>query len=136
MFVLNLVTPEKKIANELEVEEVVVPGDRGQLTFLPGHAPLITTLQLGVVKFRPKGSQTFTSAIVSWGYCEVNPTGVNVMAETAESIEEIDRERAEAALKKAQKRLAEPNMEPNQMEKYQRKVRRALARIEVSKATH
>jgi len=136
MFVLNLVTPEKKIASELEVEEVIVPGDRGQLTFLPGHAPLITTLQLGVVKFRPKGSQTFTSAIVSWGYCEVNPNGVNVLVETAESVEEIDRERAEAALKRAQKRLAEPNMEPNQLEKYQRKVKRALARLDHSKTSH
>ena len=136
MFVLNLVTPEKKVASDLEVEEVIVPGERGQLTFLPGHAPLITTLQLGVVKFRPKGSQTFTSAIVSWGYCEVNANGVNVLAETAESVEEIDRERAEAALKKAQRRLAEPNMEPNQVEKYQRKVKRALARIGHSKATH
>lgn len=136
MFVLNLVTPEKKIASELEVEEVIVPGERGQLTFLPGHAPLITTLQVGVVKFRAKGQQGYSSAIVSWGYCEVNPNGVNVLAETAESVEEIDRERAEASLKKSQKRLAEPNMEPNQMQKYQRKVKRALARIEHSKSIH
>jgi F-type H+-transporting ATPase subunit epsilon len=136
MFVLNLVTPEKKIASDLEVEEVVIPAERGQLTLLPGHAPLITTLHTGVVKFRAKGAQTFTSAVVSWGYCEVNPNGVNVLAETAESVEEIDRERAEAALKKAQKRLAEPNMEPDQIRKYQRKVKRALARIDHTKTTH
>lgn len=136
MFVLNLVTPEKRIASDLEVEEVVIPAARGQLTLLPGHAPLITTLHTGVVKFRPKGGQNFTTAVVSWGYCEVNPNGVNVLAETAESVEEIDRERAEAALKKAQKRLAEPNMEPNQIQKYQRKVKRALARIDHTKTTH
>jgi F-type H+-transporting ATPase subunit epsilon len=136
MFVLNLVTPDKKIATDLEVDEVIVPGDRGQLTFLPGHAPLITTLHLGVVKFRPKGQTQYVSAVVSWGYCEVNPNGVNVLAETAESIEEIDRERAEAAIKRAQKKIMEPNLEPNQILKYQRKLQRALARIEHSKTTH
>lgn len=136
MFVLNLLTPEKKMASDLEVEEVVVPGDRGQLTLLPGHAPLITLLNLGVVKYRRKGESQFQVVVVSWGYCEVNPNGVNVLAETAESIEEIDRERADAELKRAQKHLMEPNMEPNQILKYQRQVKKALLRLEHSKTVH
>lgn len=136
MFVLNLVTPEKRLATDLEVEEVVVPGERGQLTLLPGHTPLITTLGVGLVKYRVKGQSEFHSAVVSWGYCEVNPTGVNVLAETAESVEDIDRERADAAYKKAQKALTEPNLEPNQIEKLQRKMKRALARLESNKTTH
>lgn len=129
MFVLNLVTPEKRIATEVEVEEVVIPGERGQLTILPGHAPLITTLSVGRVQYRAKGNSEVQSAIVSWGYCEVNPNGVNVLAETAESIEEVDKARADTALRRAQKRLTEPNLDPDQMVKYQRKVRRALARL-------
>jgi F-type H+-transporting ATPase subunit epsilon len=133
MFALNLVTPEKKIATELEVDEVIVPAERGQLTFLPGHAPLITTLQLGLLKYKAKGQSQWESVVVSWGYCEVNPNGVTVLAETAETIEEIDRERAEASVKRAQKKLAEPNLEPNQITKYQRKLKRALARIEYTK---
>lgn len=136
MFVLNLVTPEKRLATDLEVEEVIVPGERGQLTLLPGHTPLITTLSVGMVKYRAKGQTEFQSAVVSWGYCEVNPSGVNVLAETAESVEEIDRDRADAALKKAQKMLTEPNLEANQIQKYQRKVKRALARLENNKTTH
>lgn len=138
MFLFSLVTPEKRIVTDVEVEEVVVPGYRGQLTFLPGHAPLITTLNVGVVKYREKGKANFTSVVVSWGYCEVNPTGVSVLAETAESVEQIDKERAEAALRKASKGLTEPNLEPNQVIKYQRKMKRALARLELVKggSTH
>lgn len=137
MFLLNLVTPEKKLATDLEIEEVVVPGERGHLTILPGHSPLITTLNVGTVKYRLKGKSEFISAVVSWGYCEVNPNGVSVLAETAESIEEIDKERALDAVKKAQKMLTEPNMDADQIAKYQRKLKRALARIEtVSKSTH
>lgn len=136
MFVLNFVTPEKKVATDLEVEEVVVPGDRGQLTFLPGHAPLITTLNVGLVKYRAKGQSTFETAVVSWGYCEVTPAGVTVLAETAESVDEVDRERADLALKRAQKKLVEHGLEPNQILKYQRKVDRALARLNVNNTTH
>ncbi len=137
MFVLNLVTPEKKITTDVEVEEVILPGERGQLTLLPGHAPLITTLGVGMVQYRLKGESQFTSAVVSWGYCEVNAHGVNVLAETAESIDEIDRDRAEAAVRKAQKMLTDPGLEANQVLKYQRKLKRALARIEtLSQTSH
>lgn len=137
MFLLNLVTPEKKLATDVEVEEVILPGERGQLTLLPGHAPLITTLGVGMVKYRVKGESQFTSAVVSWGYCEVNANGVNVLAETAESIDEIDKDRAEAAIRKAQKMLTDPGLEANQVLKYQRKLQRALARIEtLNQTTH
>ncbi len=136
MFILNLVTPEKRLATDLEVEEVIVPAERGQLTLLPGHAPLITTLNVGLVKYRAKGKSTFEKAVVSWGYCEINPHGVNVLAETAESLEEIDRDRANEALRLAQKKLTEPNMEPNQILKYQRKLKRALVRVEALKTNH
>jgi F-type H+-transporting ATPase subunit epsilon len=129
MFVLNFVTPEKKICTDLEVEEVIVPGDRGELTLLPGHAPLITTLHEGIVRYRAKGQSDYVSAVVSWGYCEVNPLGVSVLAETAESIEEVDRDRAEASLRRAQKRIVEPDLEPDQLIKYQRKMKRAMARL-------
>src|SRR5690606_33595712 len=108
MFKFTFVTPEKKIVTDLEVDEVIVPAYRGELNILPGHSPLVTTLNIGVLKYRAKGSTTFESAVVSWGYCEVDPQGVNVLAETAETLEEISKERAELALKKAESRLVEP----------------------------
>jgi F-type H+-transporting ATPase subunit epsilon len=131
MFKFTFVTPEKKIVTDIEVDEVIVPAYRGELDILPGHAPLVTTLNIGVLRYRPKGSNVFESAVVSWGYCEVDPEGVNVLAETAETLDEINRERAEAALKKAQSRLVEPDLEPDQIKKFQRKLERARARIEV-----
>ncbi|MBX7230632.1 MAG: ATP synthase F1 subunit epsilon [Bdellovibrionales bacterium] len=133
MFLLTYVTPEKKVVSDLEVDQVTVPAYRGQLTLLPGHAPLISTLGVGLIKYRPKGKSEEITSLVSWGYCEVNPTGVNILAETAESLEEIDRERAENDARMMQKKLTEPNLEPNQIMKYQRKLQKALARIEASK---
>ena len=129
MFTLNLVTPEKKLVTDLEIDEVIVPGFRGQLDILPGHSPLMTTLATGVLKYRAKGSNSFETTVVSWGYCEVHPQGVIVLAEVAESLEEIDRARAEAALKKARQALVDPLMEADQMEMMHRKMARNEARL-------
>lgn len=129
MFTLNLVTPEKKLVTDLEIEEVIVPGYKGQLDILPGHAPLMTTLGIGVLKYRAKGSANFETAVVSWGYCEVHPDGVVILAETAESLAEIDRARAEANLKKAEAALVDPLLEGDQMEMMHLKVERNRARL-------
>lgn len=129
MFALNLVTPEKKLVTDLEIEEVIVPGFKGQLDILPGHAPLMTTLGTGLVKYRPKGSTTFSTVVVSWGYCQVNADGVIVLAETAESVEEIDRARAEASRKQAEAQLLGPILEPDQIASLQHKLERANARL-------
>lgn len=129
MFVLNLVTPEKKLVTDLEVEEVLVPAFRGQLDILPGHAPLMTTLSTGILKYKAVGSAKYETVVVSWGYCEVHPDGVIILAETAESLEEISRERAELAMQKAQKALVDPFLEADQIEMFQRKLARAEARL-------
>ena len=130
MFVLNLVTPQKKLVTDTEIEEVIVPAYRGQLDILPGHAPLMTTLGTGLLKYRTKGNATFVTVVVSWGYCQVNADGVVVLAETAESLEEIDRARAEAALRTAETKLLEPILEPDQIARLQHKVARANARLQ------
>ncbi|MCB0350581.1 MAG: ATP synthase F1 subunit epsilon, partial [Bdellovibrionales bacterium] len=99
MFTLTLVTPQKKLLTDVEIEEVIVPAFRGQLNILPGHAPLMTTLTAGTLKVRRKGETAFKSAAISWGYCEVSSNGVNVLADTAEWPEEIDKKRVEDQLK-------------------------------------
>lgn len=130
MFVLNLVTPEKKLITDLEIDEVLVPAFKGQLDILPGHAPLMTTLSTGLLKYRAKGSTTLESVVVSWGYCEVHPQGVVVLAEIAESLEEIDRERALEQHKQAKKALLDPLLQADQIEMFQHKLDRARARLE------
>lgn len=136
-FKLNLVTPEKRIVTDGEIDEVIVPGYRGQLDILPGHAPLITTLQAGILKYRLKGSSNFETVVVAWGYAEVHPEGVSVLAETAESLAEIDRKKAEEDLKEAEARLMDPILEPDQIEALQRKLQQAQARLHAGSAeTH
>jgi F-type H+-transporting ATPase subunit epsilon len=131
MFSLSILTPEKRLVTDQEIDEAIVPGDRGQLDVLPGHAPLITTLRAGVLRYRLRGETAHRSLVVSWGYAEVSPTGVVILAETAETREEIDAKRAEAALKKSTDFLAQLIGDPTELAKYQRKVDRAQARLEL-----
>lgn len=130
---LSLATPDKKIADGIEIDELIVPGYRGQLDILPGHAPLVTTLTAGTLKYRLKGSSTFESVVVSWGFCEVHPDGVIVLAETAETLEEINRERALASLAQAKKMIVDPSLDVDQIVHYQRMMKKAEARIEALK---
>ncbi len=125
---LTLVTPERRLLTDVEVEEVFVPGLRGELNILPGHAPLMTTLTTGVLRYRLKGQTELLPVVVSWGYCQVNPKGVVVLAETAERPEDIDQDRALAAWKLSQERLDSGELDPDAMEKYRRKLERSEIR--------
>ncbi len=128
---LTLVTPEKKLLTDTEVEEVFVPGFKGELNILPGHAPLMTTLSTGVLRYRLKASAELKSIVVSWGYCEVNPEGVLVLAETAERAEDIDQERALAAWKLSFEKIDSGELDPENVEKFRRKQQRADVRRSV-----
>src|SRR5438093_12730734 len=90
---LEIVTPERKILCET-VDEVVLPGREGYLGVLPGHAPLLTSLKIGQVEYR-KGKQPFYLSL-AWGFAEILPERVTILAEIAEPAEEIDVERAQA----------------------------------------
>jgi F-type H+-transporting ATPase subunit epsilon len=131
MFKLTLVTPQKKLLSEVEVEEIIVPADKGELNILPGHAPLMTTLRAGIFRVRMKGASEFKSAAISWGYCEVSPTGVSVLADTAEWPEEINRPRAEEQYKVAQARLQEAGLTPDDYALAQNKSLKEQARLSV-----
>jgi F-type H+-transporting ATPase subunit epsilon len=133
MFELNIVTPTKKLVAQAEMEEVFVPAFRGELNILPGHAPLVSTLREGVLKYRLVNESKETAVAISWGYVEVTPTGVNILAETAEKKSEINLARAEDTLKKADTELNRSDVTPDEIEKYQRKRKRAEARIQVAK---
>ena len=133
MIQFSLVTPENKIVENVEMEEVIVPAFKGELNLLPGHSPLVTTLSTGVLRYRQKNASEFQSAAISWGYLEVGPKGVSVLAETAEVGEAIDKQRAEDALDKAKSGLKERDLEPNQIAKLQRKMKRAETRLQIAK---
>ena len=102
---LIVVTPERQLLRET-VLEATVPGLDGALGILPGHAPLMTELGIGELKYRTATSSQPISLAVIRGFAEVLPDRVTLLAETAERAEEIDLNRAEAAKARAEKRLA------------------------------
>jgi F-type H+-transporting ATPase subunit epsilon len=101
-FQLEIVTPVKLLVKDA-AEEAQIPGLSGYLGILPGHAPLITELAVGEITYKA-GAQTHTMA-VAWGFAEVLPDKVTILAEAAERPQEIDVERAREAKARAEKLL-------------------------------
>lgn len=99
---LDIVTPEKRIVS-MAVDEVVIPGTEGSMGIRPGHAPLLTGLDVGELMYRRGTTKHYVA--IAQGFAEVLPTRVTVLAEVAERAEEIDRERAEKARDRALERL-------------------------------
>ncbi len=124
---LSLVTPEKQVVNE-EVEQVNVPGSEGDLGILYDHAPIITNLRPGHLSYE-KGDVT-TELIVSHGYLEVTDNRVIILAETAEFLHEVDRERAEKAKSKAEAILLKTELSEEDFKEAQDDLFRAIARLE------
>lgn len=133
MLKLSLVTPEKKLLENEEVENLLVPGFEGQLNILEGHADFMTTLETGALHFTDSSGNT-RSYSVCWGYCEVSNDEVTVLAETAESQKEINVERAEEAFRRAQEKLEQAGLAVEELEKYQRKLQRADLRLTLARA--
>ncbi|MBI5639572.1 MAG: F0F1 ATP synthase subunit epsilon [Nitrospirae bacterium] len=99
---LEIVTPQGLVFSE-EVDEVTATGSEGEFGVLPEHVPFITTLKIGILTCR-KGSET-KFFFVSWGYAEVGHDKVMILADSAERSEDIDVERARAAMKRAEERM-------------------------------
>ena len=101
---LEIVTPERKVYSE-DVRFVIVPGAEGEMGFLPDHAPLVSTLNIGVVRVSKEGEKPLRIAVAG-GFVEVKNSRVTILTRAAEREEQIDRARAEAARERAQSRLA------------------------------
>jgi len=101
-FQLEIVTPSKLLVKDA-AEEAQIPGVGGYLGILPGHAPLITELAVGVLTYKASGATHTLS--VAWGFMEVLPDKVTILAEAAERPQEIDVERAQKAKGRAEQRL-------------------------------
>jgi F-type H+-transporting ATPase subunit epsilon len=102
VFQLEIVTPEKKVV-DTAAEEVQIPGKNGYLGVLPGHAPLITELAVGEITFRENSIEQRLA--VAWGFAEVLPNKVTILAESAERPSEIDVERARKSKERAERLL-------------------------------
>jgi F-type H+-transporting ATPase subunit epsilon len=99
---LQIVTPDRAIVKE-QVEEVEIPGVNGYFGVLPGHTPLLAALSVGELWYRKGQEKTYLA--IAYGFAEVLPERVTILAQLAERAEEIQAERAEAARARASKRL-------------------------------
>ena len=127
-FQLEIVTPEKKVVN-VPAEDAQIPGKNGYLGVLPGHAPLITELAVGEISFHSGGAEQHLA--VAWGFAEVLPDKVTVLAETAERPSEINVERARQAKDRAEKMLTSGDTNVD-VERALDSLHRAEVRIEVA----
>lgn len=127
-FQLEIVTPEKVVVKDT-AEEAQIPGKNGYLGVLPGHAPLITELAVGEISYR--SGEVTHHLCVAWGFAEVLPDKVTVLAETAERAEEIDVKRAQGAKQRAEDRLAsgKPDVDYHRADSA---LRRAETRLDVA----
>lgn len=126
---VDIVTPERLLLSDT-VDMVTLPGALGQMGILRGHAPLLSTLDIGEIILH-KGSDTQFVA-VSGGVVEVRPDKVTILADTAEASEEIDAERAQAALARTEKMLAD-NPPPTQRPVLEAAMRRSSLRLRVAR---
>jgi F-type H+-transporting ATPase subunit epsilon len=103
---LEIVTPDRSLVNE-QVDEVQLPGSDGYFGVLPGHTPLLATLTVGEMWYRV--GQEVRYLAIAFGFVEVQPDRVTVLAQIAERAQDIDVTRAEAARKRAEERVARPS---------------------------
>ena len=129
---LEIVTPDHLMVRE-RVESVEIPGKAGYIGVLPGHAPLITELTIGEISYKQKGTTEHLS--VAWGFAEVLPEKVTILAQTAERPQDIDVKRAEEAKARAEAALEKgaPDLD------YQATldaIKRAEVRLKVAQYAH
>ena len=135
---LEVVTPFRTVLNE-DVDSVTLPGIEGELGILPEHVPLLTTLDTGIMSYVNASGNTQAIA-VHWGYAQVDGNNVRVLAELAETADEIDLPRAQEAEKKAKELLqsgdpptSEWEDEESRQKIYENKLSRSVVRQAVAK---
>lgn len=125
---LQIVTPDRLIVRE-PVDEVQIPGSEGYFGVLPGHTPLLASLAVGELWYRKGQERVYLS--IAFGFAEVLPDRVTILARIAERAEEIDVERAQVARKRAEERVAHPKAEID-YERARIALMKSLVRLQVS----
>ena len=125
---LQIVTPDRLLLKE-QVDEVEIPGSDGYFGVLPGHTPLLASLAVGELWYRKGQEKTYIS--LAFGFAEVLPDRVTILARLAERADEIDVERAEEARKRAEQRLAHSKSDVD-YERARLSLTRSIMRLQVS----
>ena len=125
---LQIVSADRSLLNET-VDEVVIPGFDGYFGVLPGHTPFLAVLQVGELWYRQGQEKHYIS--IAFGFAEVLPDRVTILAQIAETADEIDLARAEAAKKRAEERLARPTVDMD-AERARISLLKSLIRLQVA----
>ncbi len=126
---LEIITPGRVLLSG-EVDEVIAPGVDGEFGVLHEHTPFLSILDIGVLRFLREGKEERVA--VTGGFAEVLDNRVIILARTAEFAGEIDKERATKALERAEGRLKDISTDDEEYGKFEAKLRRAIARIQIS----
>ena len=125
---LEIVTPERLLVRE-QVDEVEIPGSQGYFGVLPGHTPLLATLQVGELWYRKGQEKTYL--VIAFGFAEVLPDRVTILAQIAEKADEVDVVRARSAQERAADRLTRPQTEMD-FERARISLLKSMIRLQVS----
>ena len=127
---LNVVTRERKIV-DAEVDEVILPATDGEIGVLPGHTPLLATLRIGQLRYRT-GTRT-ERLVISWGFAEVLPDRVIVLAERGYLPTEIDRATAEQERIAAEKEMADLSSHDPEFARVEARLEESIAMLNVGR---
>ena len=126
---LEIVAPSRQVVRSEHVDEVIAPGSEGEFGVLPGHTPFLATLKVGMLSYR-EGAEWHHLA-VEWGYAEVGPDRIVILAEGADRASEIDLSEARIEKERAEKLLSE-KLADKDYEKARIDLMRAMIRIQVA----
>lgn len=126
MFKLTLVTPDKTVLKDAELAEVTLPAHSGELNILPGHAALMTVLNAGRLHYKLTNGES-AEFVLAWGYCQVNESGVLVLAESLKTKDELDRAKVATSLKDWDDKLSQESMDDEQYQKLTKAVQELRA---------
>jgi F-type H+-transporting ATPase subunit epsilon len=134
-FTVDVLTPNRVVARDVPAEALLIPTERGQINVLANHTHVVTKLSTGMLSIFGGSDDPDRHFSVSHGICKVLEDKIVILSNTSEEQHEIDSERAARALKYAQDKLASESLDDEELVKYQRKVDRALLRLQLAQGT-
>ncbi|MFL5812664.1 MAG: ATP synthase F1 subunit epsilon [Bdellovibrionia bacterium] len=135
MLKLSILSPERRLVEGASVSEVTLKGSEGDIQILPGHAPMVGTLDIGAFVYRSTDGSA-TVGVIAGGFFEVRDDQLTVLAETVELKNEIDLEGARKAQKEAEDALKEANIDEHNFKLYQFRLEKALIQQQVASKDH
>jgi F-type H+-transporting ATPase subunit epsilon len=128
---LTILSPERRLLERAQVEDLTLTGSEGEIQILPGHAPMIGTLETGPFRYR-ESSGGETVGVISSGFFEVKNDEVSLMAETLELRGEIDVNRAKKSQSEAEEMLRQADLDEHSFKKYQLQLERSIIRQQIA----